>query len=67
MSDAELLAQAQAALHALLTGQQMVEVDYNGRRVKFTPATVNNLRAYISELQARIANQCQRGAIGFIL
>lgn len=67
MSDAELLADAQAALHALLTGQQMVEVEYNGRRTRFTPATINTLRAYISELQARINGQCQRGAIGFIL
>jgi len=67
VSDSDLLIQANAALHALVTGQQMVECDYNGRRVKFTPSNIDALRSYIAELTARINNQRTRGAIGFIL
>lgn len=49
------LIEAQDALHALETGQQTVSVALaDGTRVAFTPATVANLRRYISDLLGEI-------------
>jgi len=52
MADPTLLAQAEAALHALLTGRQSVEVVQEGKgMVKYKPADANQLRAYIAWLR----------------
>lgn len=62
----DLLTQALAARHALITGQQAVEVDFGTYRTKFTPANRDALDSYISELQTQIAGLQRRGAIGVI-
>ncbi len=56
------LADAQSALHQLNTGQQVVEFDRNGTKVKYTPASVPALERYISKLQSDIANFTGGGA-----
>ncbi len=53
-----LLDDAQAAYHALQTGQQpRVFVDQNGERVEYTVANRLSLLAYIKTLQSQIAGQ----------
>ena len=51
------LAEAQTALHALMTGTAVVEVrDSTGESVRFfTQVNIARLRAYIRDLQAEIA------------
>lgn len=56
MTDQELLTEAKTALHALLTGAQVVSLrDQNGEMVTYNQASVAQLRRYISELQTSIA------------
>jgi hypothetical protein len=51
-STSALLAQAEAALHAVLTGRQSVEVVQEGKgMVKYGPANINQLRAYVAYLR----------------
>lgn len=71
MSDQDLLDQANAARHKLLTGTAAVEVDVvgasgGGYRTKFTAANREALQSYIDELEQRIAGKRTRGAIGFV-
>lgn len=66
MSDQDLLDQANAARHKLLTGIAVVEVDMGTYRARFTPANREALDAYIQELEERIAGTPRRGAIGFV-
>ena len=57
---AELLAEAKAALHQLVTSQSPVEVrDSDGSSVRFTPGNVSRLRTYIAELEAQLAGTPQ--------
>lgn len=52
---AERLVDAEAAYHALLTGQSVVEVaDSNGDRVRYTSANRRDLKTYIDDLKAEI-------------
>ena len=57
------LAEAETALHALSTGRQVVEVERNGKKLKYTPTDVGGLRAYIAELK-RALGLGSRQAIG---
>lgn len=53
MTKAEMLADAKAQYHLLLTGQKAsVVVDQNGERVEYTQANAAKLQAYIASLQA---------------
>lgn len=53
MSQSVRLAQAQEALHNLVTGRMArVVVDQNGERIEFTMTNVADLRSYIASLQA---------------
>lgn len=52
---ASRLVEAQDALHLLSTGAQTVSVGTGDTRVSFTPATVSDLRRYISDLQGAIS------------
>jgi hypothetical protein len=53
MSQSVRLAQAEEALHNLITGRMArVVVDQNGERVEFTMTSVAQLRAYIETLKA---------------
>ena len=60
-----LLRDAQINLHKLRTGTAVVEVDCGDYRTKFTPATVENLQAYVNDLQEQLGQVQRRGAIGF--
>ena len=52
---AELLVEAEAAYHKLMTGTMAsVFVDQNGERIEYTQANANRLAAYIAELKRRI-------------
>ena len=65
------LAQAELALHNLLTGTKEESVQFgSGKSVKYTTANLTELRRYISELKDEIA-VCEgtgkpRGPIRFI-
>ena len=48
------LADAQAALHKLTIGAQRVSVTYDGQEVRYTPASVPQLRAYVASLQSQL-------------
>ncbi len=56
MTKEQLLADAQAQYHLLITGQQAkVFVDQNGERVEYTAANRADLSKYIERLKAEIA------------
>lgn len=65
------LAQAELALHKLLTGTKEESVTFgSGKSVKYTQANLSELRRYINELKDQIA-ACEgggkpRGPIRFI-
>ncbi|WP_299558702.1 gpW family head-tail joining protein [uncultured Sulfitobacter sp.] len=48
------LTQAEDALHELLTGAQVVRVEYDGDMQEYTRTTEDRLRAYIRELQGKL-------------
>ena len=49
---ADLLCRAEAALHAVLTGRQSVEVVQEGKGVvKYGPADIGELKAYVAYLR----------------
>jgi len=53
------LSEAQAALHDIVIGGKIVEVqDQNLERVSYSRANVDQLRKYIAELTSQIATQC---------
>ncbi len=62
------LAEAEAALHKLLTGAQLVELRHSAGAVSrtgiFTPTTVGELRAYIADLKRQLGLPTGRRAIG---
>jgi hypothetical protein len=50
----QLLAEAESAYHALMTGQALVEItDQNGDRVKFAQARKSDLYTYIQNLRSQ--------------
>lgn len=61
----ERLNEAKAALHDLMTGRAVrVVVDQNGERVEYSVANRANLLAYISALEAELANAGKPAAVG---
>lgn len=61
MSQSVRLAQAEEALHNLVTGQMArVVVDQNGDRVEFTMTNVADLRAYIASLRVGTLGQANQ-------
>ena len=60
------LDEARQALHELLTGKRVASIQKDGRSVTFTPATLNNLRGYIAELESQLGlTSRRRGPAGF--
>ena len=61
------LLQAQTALNNLMTGGQVVQVQYGqgdgNRMVTYKPADMGNLRGYIAELRAALGLGGRRGPI----
>lgn len=51
---------AEEALHALMTGTKEVEIEYDGRRVKYSQAKAGDLRVYIRELQVQLGQKTGR-------
>jgi hypothetical protein len=49
------LAEAETALHQVVTQQRAVSVEYDGRKVSYSMANVGNLRAYVAELRDQVA------------
>lgn len=65
MSQSTRLAQAEEALHNLVTGRMArVIVDQNGERVEFTMTSVSQLQAYIDSLRG--ASAPVRKPLGFL-
>lgn len=55
MTQADMLADAEAKLHALLTGTQVVQIqDQNGEKITFNAAKAQDLRSYIQDLRASL-------------
>lgn len=50
------IAEAEAALHALATGQRVVEVWRDGKRMIFSQATIGQLRTYLADLKLELAS-----------
>ena len=50
------LGEALTARHALLTGKRTVSVSYDGKSVTYGAADIARLDAYITSLQAQIAD-----------
>ncbi|CAI1666938.1 gpW family protein [Serratia marcescens] len=60
------LEEARKALHELLTGKRVASIQKDGRAVTFTSATLNELRAYISDLEVQLGLASRRrGPAGF--
>ncbi|SLN77580.1 gpW family head-tail joining protein [Oceanibacterium hippocampi] len=58
------LAEAEAALHALLTGEQVAATtDVSGRQVTYARADLGQLRAYIAGLKAELGLSTGRRAL----
>lgn len=52
---AERLAEAREALHRLLTGSSVEELqDQNGERVRYSRPSIPRLRSYIAELEGEM-------------
>lgn len=58
------LAEAEDALHKLRTGRSVVEVRTETESVKYTPATIGALAAYVRELKIALGQSPRGGAIG---
>lgn len=67
-----MLAQAELALHNLMTGQSpRVIVDQNGERVEYTAINASRLQLYIQTLRSDIAvcdlgTETSTGPVGFL-
>ncbi|HEY1035556.1 MAG TPA: gpW family head-tail joining protein [Pseudoxanthomonas sp.] len=66
------LAEAELALHKLLTGEREQTVTFgSGKSVTYTQANINQLKSYIADLQAQV-DECdgkapaKRGPIRFV-
>ncbi|WP_372000914.1 gpW family head-tail joining protein [Tistrella mobilis] len=59
-----MLAEAEAALHALMIGQRVVTVAHDGKSVTYTAARAGDLRAWIAELRVKAGQGGGRRAIG---
>ncbi len=62
------LSEAETALHKLVTGQQTVKLEYDGKSVTYSQASMGDLRAYISELQVKTgqkSRRCRAGKVWF--
>lgn len=60
-TNAEKLAEAEAALHALLTGRAAsVVVDQNGERVEYARASLARLQGYVTHLRTCVKGVAAR-------
>ncbi|MFC2252485.1 gpW family head-tail joining protein [Labrys portucalensis] len=66
MDPAQALAAARSAYHKLMTGTLAVKVVIDGQETTFNQVNAGLLAKYIAELEAIVAGQPRRGAIGVI-
>lgn len=67
-TDAQRLAEAEQALHQLKLGRLSIEVEVDGRRVRYARTDIDKLEGYVDDLKDAVAGRRPRmGAIGFIL
>lgn len=66
LTNAQKLTEAEAALHKLLTGSQVVQVGYGERRVQYTQANISELRQYIATLKGAIDPTVARRPMGVV-
>lgn len=62
--DTMTLREARDALHRLMTGQRVVSVQKDGRRVEFTAVSAGELRKYIAQLEAGSGSGGRRPPLG---
>ncbi len=60
------LAEAEVAYHKLITGQQRVEVTYDGKSVRYEKSNINELKTYIANLKMLIKTDGRGGRSGAI-
>lgn len=53
MITTQQLTEARTALHQLLTGQAMVSITRDGKKIDFSPANRGDLERYIDQLEAQ--------------
>ena len=64
----QLLAEAVTALHKLKIGKAAIEVEVDGRKVRYERTDIDKLEGYVSELRNAVAGCRPRvGGIGFFL
>jgi hypothetical protein len=66
MDLARQVSEARLALHRLMTGTAVVELEVDGQRTRFTPARRQDLEAYLARLEAGAGAIPARGAIAVI-
>lgn len=54
------LAEAETALHQLMTGSKLVQVRYGDKDVRYSMADLGQLRAYIGELKSQLGLKPKR-------
>lgn len=65
---AQLLAEAETALHKRQLGRLPVELDFDGRRTKFAHTDIDALEGYVAKLRDLASGRRRPpGAIGFLL
>lgn len=67
LSVQDRLADAREKLHLFQTGRLSVEVEVDGRKVRYNRTNIDELRAYIATLSAEASGRFPRyGAVGWI-
>ncbi len=67
MTDEELLAEAKAAYHALMTGTSVVEArDQNGEMIRYSVANAGRLAAYIQQLEWKLNPTAPKGPMRLV-
>lgn len=67
LTTAQMLTDAQEKLHLFQTGRLSVEVEVDGRKVRYNRTNIDGLLAYIANLENQVNGTKPRyGAIGFI-
>lgn len=60
MTPQQKLEEAETALHELSLGKRVVEIGRGGKTLKFTAASMSDLRRYINELKQQISGTQRR-------
>ena len=67
LTPSQRLAQAEAALHDIQLGKHAEEIEHEGRRVRYTRTTIDQLEGYIATLRDEIAGYKPRaGGLGVL-